>query len=122
MDHGSTAPAVEHRARQLGVTHVMLGAARQGRGVGRRCAARSASAPEACAHIGDDLPDVPLLARVRARGHRAARARSRARARALRDARDGGDGAVREVAELILAAQDRLAAAESAHDVAAGLP
>jgi 3-deoxy-D-manno-octulosonate 8-phosphate phosphatase (KDO 8-P phosphatase) len=65
-------------------------------------------APEACAHMGDDLPDVPLFNRcglavavphsppaVQARAHYVTR-------------RDGGLGAVRELCELILDAQDAL--------------
>jgi YrbI family 3-deoxy-D-manno-octulosonate 8-phosphate phosphatase len=71
--------------------------------------------PEACAHMGDDLPDVPLLAAcglaltvphapdaVKRHAHYVTR-------------RDGGAGAVREATELILAAQSRLAEAEAAH-------
>jgi 3-deoxy-D-manno-octulosonate 8-phosphate phosphatase (KDO 8-P phosphatase) len=71
--------------------------------------------PEACAHMGDDLPDVPLLAAcglaltvphapdaVKRHAHYVTR-------------RDGGAGAVREATELILAAQSRLAGAEAAH-------
>jgi 3-deoxy-D-manno-octulosonate 8-phosphate phosphatase (KDO 8-P phosphatase) len=77
---------------------------------------------EACAHVGDDLPDVPLLAAcglavtvphapesVRRHAHYVTR-------------REGGAGAVREVAELILAAQDRLAAAEAPHTAPPGGP
>jgi 3-deoxy-D-manno-octulosonate 8-phosphate phosphatase (KDO 8-P phosphatase) len=64
--------------------------------------------PEQAACMGDDLPDLPLLERcvlavtvpdapdlVRARAHYVSRRR-------------GGHGAVREVCELILAAQDEL--------------
>jgi len=62
-------------------------------------------APEDCAHIGDDLPDVPVM---RACGfavtvpHAPAAVREHAHYVTLRD---GGQGAVRELAELILAAQ-----------------
>ena len=62
-------------------------------------------APEACAHIGDDLPDVPVM---RACGfavtvpHAPAAVREHAH---YVTSRDGGAGAVRELAELILAAQ-----------------
>jgi 3-deoxy-D-manno-octulosonate 8-phosphate phosphatase (KDO 8-P phosphatase) len=101
---GSNAPAVSHRARMLGVTHVVRGAEDK---VTPWEALRSelALAPAACAHIGDDLPDVPVFVRcglavavphappiVRARAH-------------LVTVRDGGRGAVRELCELILAAQ-----------------
>lgn len=79
-------------------------------------------AAEACAHVGDDLPDVPLLAAcglaitvphapdsVKRHAHYVTR-------------REGGAGAVREVAELILAAQQRLAAAEAPHEAPPGGP
>ena len=104
---GSNAPGVAHRARQLGVPHVIQGAENK---VGPWDHLRAALGlpAEACAHIGDDLPDVPLFNRcgfavavphapapVRARAHYVTR-------------RDGGKGAVREVCELILAAQDLL--------------
>jgi len=110
---GSKAPVVAHRARALGVAHLIQGAddkltpwdaLRRELGL----------PPAACAHIGDDLPDVPLFARcglaigvphateaVRARVHYVTR-------------RDGGHGAVREACELILAAQGTLASAIAA--------
>jgi 3-deoxy-D-manno-octulosonate 8-phosphate phosphatase (KDO 8-P phosphatase) len=111
---GSVAPAVLHRAQRLGVTHVLSGAADK-RGPWERLRESLGVAADACAHVGDDLPDVPLLAAcglavtvphatesVRRHAHYVTR-------------REGGAGAVREVAELILAAQQRLAAAEAAH-------
>jgi 3-deoxy-D-manno-octulosonate 8-phosphate phosphatase (KDO 8-P phosphatase) len=60
---------------------------------------------QACAHIGDDLPDVPLL---RACGFAASvpHAPDEVRRHAhYVTRRDGGHGAARELAELILAAQ-----------------
>ena len=111
---GSNAPSVKHRALHLGVTHVLLGAAHKA-APWEALRASLGIAAEACAHVGDDVPDVPLLAAcglavsvphapdsVRRHAHYVTR-------------REGGAGAVREVAELILAAQDRLAAAEAAH-------
>ena len=104
---GSNAPAVLHRARVLGITRVVLGAEdkltpwealREELGL----------PPAACAHIGDDLPDVPVFARcgfavtvphappsVRAQAH-------------FVTGREGGRGAVRELCEMILAAQGTL--------------
>ncbi len=75
---GSAAPAVTHRARRLKIEHVMLD-------IGDKLEAWNALrdklgiAPEACAHIGDDLPDIPVM-RVLPRRPRAAR-RARARHR-----------------------------------------
>jgi 3-deoxy-D-manno-octulosonate 8-phosphate phosphatase (KDO 8-P phosphatase) len=103
---GSPAPAVEHRARRLNVTHVLLDVAdklpawhalREKLGV----------APEACAHIGDDLPDIPVM---RACGFAATVPHATATVREAAHyvtTREGGFGAVRELAELILAAQGR---------------
>ena len=60
---------------------------------------------EETAFVGDDLPDLPLLARVAlpiAVANAAAEVRAAAR---VVTQRRGGDGAAREVAELILAAR-----------------
>ena len=101
---GSSAPAVMHRARTLGVARVIQGAEDK---VTPWETLRSELAlpAAACAHIGDDLPDVPVFVRcglavavphappiVRARAH-------------FVTGRGGGRGAVRELCEMILAAQ-----------------
>jgi 3-deoxy-D-manno-octulosonate 8-phosphate phosphatase (KDO 8-P phosphatase) len=111
---GSKAPGVAHRARMLGVEHVLLGADDKLTGWDRLRAELRLPAV-ACAHIGDDLPDVPVFnscglavavphatAAVRARAHYVTRA-------------DGGSGAVREVCEMILAAQGTWAAQRAAY-------
>ncbi len=101
---GSPAPAVMHRARRLGVTHVLQDVADKLAGWQALCA-ELGFAPDECAHIGDDLPDVPVF---QACGfaitvpHAPAAVREHAH---YVTARDGGHGAVRELAELILAAQ-----------------
>jgi len=101
---GSNAPAVMHRARALGVQRVVQGA--EDKVTPWEALRGELELPaEACAHIGDDLPDVPVFVRcgfavtvphapqvVRARAHHVT-------------GRDGGAGAVRELCELILAAQ-----------------
>ena len=110
---GSAAPAVAHRAQQLRIPHLVTDA-HDKLTPWERLRADLGLAPEQCAHIGDDLPDVPLLAAcglaatvphapepVRAHAHYVTR-------------RDGGSGAVRELADLILAAQG--------HDVASVPP
>ena len=104
---GSKAPGVTHRARQIGIRHVVQGADDKVT-PWERLRAELRLPAAACAHIGDDLPDVPLFNRcglavavphapaaVRARAHYVTR-------------NDGGRGAVRELCELILAAQDAL--------------
>ena len=60
---------------------------------------------DACAHMGDDLPDVPIFRRCGfavAVPHAMPSVREHAH---YVTARDGGHGAVRELAEFILAAQ-----------------
>ena len=104
---GSSTPAVTRRARHLGVAHVILGAENK-LAPWDRLRTELCFAAEECAHIGDDLPDLPVLARcglaltvphapeaIRRQAHYVTRA-------------EGGAGAVREVCELILAARDAL--------------
>ena len=111
---GSSAESVRHRAQVLGVHRVALGA-EQKAAQWERIRAELDVPPEASAHMGDDLPDVPILAScglaltvphapdaVKRHAHYVTR-------------RDGGKGAAREVAELILAAQSRLSEAAAAH-------
>ena len=101
---GSNAPVVAHRARALGVARVVQGAEDK-LTPWESLRSELALPPTACAHIGDDLPDVPVFVRcgfavtvphapaiVRARAH-------------LVTGRDGGRGAVRELCEIILSAQ-----------------
>jgi len=101
---GSKAPAVTHRARALGIARVMLGADDKLQ-AWRQVIAELGLTPAQCAYIGDDIPDIPVLAQcglaatvphapdeVRAVAH-------------LVTTRAGGAGAVREVCDLLLTAQ-----------------
>lgn len=103
---GSKAPAVAHRAQQLRIPHVVLDAHDKLTPWERLRSELRLEAGE-CAHIGDDLPDIPLLTAcglaatvphappaVQAHAHYVT-------------TRDGGMGAVRELADIILAAQGR---------------
>ena len=105
---GSPAPTVLHRARRLKVAHVMLDIADKLTAWNALRAKLGGLPPEACAFIGDDLPDIPVmrtcglavtvphaLPAVRAHAHYVT-------------TREGGHGAVRELAELILAAQGHM--------------
>jgi 3-deoxy-D-manno-octulosonate 8-phosphate phosphatase (KDO 8-P phosphatase) len=103
---GSTAPAVMHRARRCNVAHVVLGAAEK-RAPWESLRAQLGLAAEDCAHIGDDLPDLAIF-------HACGFAVTvpHAPPSVLEHAhfvtvRDGGAGAVRELADLILAAQGK---------------
>jgi 3-deoxy-D-manno-octulosonate 8-phosphate phosphatase (KDO 8-P phosphatase) len=103
---GSSAPAVTHRARRLSVAHVVLGASEK-HAPWDALRTQLGLAAEHCAHIGDDLPDLAIF---HACGfavtvpHAPPAVREHAQ---YVTTRDGGAGAVREVADLILAAQGR---------------
>jgi 3-deoxy-D-manno-octulosonate 8-phosphate phosphatase (KDO 8-P phosphatase) len=101
---GSRAPVVLHRARSLGVERVIQGA--EDKLTPWEALLRELDVPQAaCAHIGDDLPDIPVLARCGFAGVGAARtAAVRAQAHFV-TRREGGMGAVRELCEIILAAR-----------------
>jgi 3-deoxy-D-manno-octulosonate 8-phosphate phosphatase (KDO 8-P phosphatase) len=101
---GSAAPAVSHRAQQLRIPHVVLDA-HDKLTPWERLRGELELAADECAHIGAARPYLPLLAScglavtvphapvaVRARAHYVT-------------SREGGHGAVRELADLILAAQ-----------------
>lgn len=105
---GSNAPSVAQRARMLGVARLVQGAEDK-LPPWEALRAELRLAPEACAHIGDDLPDLPIIARC-GLGISVPQAPAAVRDRAhYVTLREGGAGAVREVCELILAAQDALA-------------
>mgnify|MGYP000075282666 CR=1 FL=1 len=58
---GSRAPVVTHRARALGIDRVVLGA--EDKLTPWEALRGELELPaEVCAHIGDDLPDIPVLA------------------------------------------------------------
>jgi 3-deoxy-D-manno-octulosonate 8-phosphate phosphatase (KDO 8-P phosphatase) len=104
---GSAAPAVAHRARRLNVEYVILDAADKLTAWNGLRNDLGFAAHE-CAHIGDDLPDIPVLA---ACGFAVTVPHAPAAVRAHAHyvtTRDGGKGAVRELAEMLLAAQGRL--------------
>jgi 3-deoxy-D-manno-octulosonate 8-phosphate phosphatase (KDO 8-P phosphatase) len=106
---GSAAPAVAHRARALHVEYVIQDAADKLTAWTTLRADLGIAADE-CAHIGDDLPDIPVLAACGLAvtvPHAPAAVRAHAH---LVTAREGGHGAVRELAEMVLAAQGRLEA------------
>ena len=101
---GRRSGAVERRMAELGVGHLIQGC-RDKVGAFRELIGRLGIAPEACAFVGDDIPDLPLLDAV---GYSVAVANA---VRAVRDACDytttanGGYGAVREVCDMVLAAR-----------------
>ena len=100
---GRSSGAVEKRMAELGVPHVILGC-KDKVGAMNDLAEQLGLSPEACAYVGDDLPDLPLLQHV---GFSVAVANA---VPALQEYCDyvtrkpGGFGAVREICDLIVAA------------------
>ncbi len=107
---GRRSPAVDRRAADLGVTEVVQGA-QDKRAELEAMLARLGLTAAQCAFMGDDLPDLPAMARctlaatvpgspdaVKARSHYVTQ-------------RGGGAGAVRELCEVIMRAQGTLEAA-----------
>jgi 3-deoxy-D-manno-octulosonate 8-phosphate phosphatase (KDO 8-P phosphatase) len=103
---GRRSPMVAARCRELEVRHVLQGVADK-LAAFTRLAARLGVAPAACACVGDDLPDVPLM---RAVGISFAVADAHPRVRRAADVVTrlaGGRGAVREVCDRLLSARRR---------------
>lgn len=105
---GRRSPAVERRAAELGIRHLHQGHEDKREAFRRLLEDTGLTAAET-AYIGDDLPDLPLL-------HQAGLALTVAdadprlcQAAHWISSRPGGHGAVREAAEMILTAQNRLA-------------
>ncbi|MGD9952201.1 MAG: KdsC family phosphatase [Burkholderiales bacterium] len=105
-----SSPAVARRAAELGLAHVLQGAEDK-RAAFEALLARLGLEAQAAGYMGDDLPDVPVLARCGfACAPAGAHALALRRAHYVPDAPAGG-GAAREVCEFVLGAQDRLDAA-----------
>ncbi len=98
------------RLRDLKVEHALLGREDKARALGELCA-RVGITEQEVAYIGDDILDLPVLARVGlpitvSDGHPLVRQRVQWVTEAA-----GGHGAVREVADALLEASGRLGAA-----------
>lgn len=99
---GRRSGAVLRRCRELGIRHVVQGIEDK-LAAFERLRARLGLAPETCACVGDDVPDVPLMRRV-GLAFAPADAHPQAQAAAHRVTRArGGAGAVREVCERLAA-------------------
>jgi 3-deoxy-D-manno-octulosonate 8-phosphate phosphatase (KDO 8-P phosphatase) len=103
---GRRSPMVTVRCRELGIEHVHQAIADK-LPVFQRLCARLKLTPAACACIGDDLPDLPLM-RAAGASFAVADAHPTVRRAAGRVTRlPGGAGAVREVCDLLLASPAR---------------
>ncbi|EIT69143.1 MULTISPECIES: KdsC family phosphatase [Hydrocarboniphaga] len=101
---GRPSEAMQRRLEHLGLRHIRL-ATEDKLPAYREIIASLGLTDEQCAHMGDDTPDLPLMRRVGlalcvADGHPKAIAASHWVSRYR-----GGDGAIREAADLILEAQ-----------------
>lgn len=107
---GRTSPIVEYRLKELGIHYVELNTREKLEPYERILKAARVSKEQVC-YVGDDVVDLPVLKRVGLAvgvgdGHPALRRHVQHWTR-----QPGGAGAVREVIELILAAQGKLGAA-----------
>ena len=101
---GRHSRALEHRARELGITEVLQGVANKG-AVWAALQLRLGITPRHCAYMGDDLPDLPCL-RQAVLPACPQDAVDEVRAEALFVSRfDGGQGAVRDLCDLLLRAR-----------------
>jgi 3-deoxy-D-manno-octulosonate 8-phosphate phosphatase (KDO 8-P phosphatase) len=103
---GRRSPAVQQRANELHVDYVYLGQAKKTAAF-EECMQKAGVTEEETAYMGDDLPDMPLAVRA---GLAVAVADAALELKAvchfITNAR-GGQGAAREVIELILKSQGR---------------
>lgn len=101
---GRESGAVRHRMDELGVAYVVQGCKDKVAALDRIAAEIGITSAE-CAFVGDDIPDLPLLEHV---GVSIAVANATAKIKqtcAITTNAPGGNGAVREVCDLVLAAR-----------------
>ncbi len=103
---GRKSPAVQQRAYELSVAYVYLGQAPKTAAV-EECMQKAGVTAEEMAYLGDDLPDMPVS---KLAGLAVAVANAAPELKAICHyvtRANGGQGAAREVVELILKAQGR---------------
>jgi 3-deoxy-D-manno-octulosonate 8-phosphate phosphatase (KDO 8-P phosphatase) len=103
---GRKSPAVLQRAQELSVDYVYLGQATK-MAAFEECIQKAGVSEDEVAYLGDDLPDMPLAQRA---GLAVAVANAAPELKAISHyitRASGGEGAAREVVELILKAQGR---------------
>lgn len=103
---GRSGTALQHRARELGIVHVLQGSRDKKATFGKLLNDLGLAAPQA-AILADDLPDLPIM---RLAGYAMAVADAAPEVRsaaAYVTTTPGGHGAVREAVEYLLKAKDR---------------
>jgi 3-deoxy-D-manno-octulosonate 8-phosphate phosphatase (KDO 8-P phosphatase) len=104
---GRPSESMRRRLEWLGVKHIALDTEDKEPAYLRMCAEMGLT-DEQCAHVGDDVPDLPLLKRV-GLACTVADAHPKALAAAHWTSQyTGGHGAVREAIDLVLEAQGRI--------------
>lgn len=103
---GRTSPATAQRAREASMEFVIQGQARKTEAY-KAILARTGVTDEEVAYVGDDLPDLPLLARAGLAVAVADAVYEVKRAAHYVTVAKGGEGAIREVVELILKSQNK---------------
>lgn len=114
---GRTSTVVDHRARDLKITEVYQGALNK-KDVFATILEKNGVEPEAIAYLGDDIVDIPVLKRV---GFSAAVADAMELVKKSVDyvtVHKGGEGAVREICEMLLMAQGHWADVSVRYDFA----
>jgi 3-deoxy-D-manno-octulosonate 8-phosphate phosphatase (KDO 8-P phosphatase) len=101
---GRTSSATERRARELNMTYLRQGATNKLAAFEELVSEAGVSANE-CAYIGDDLADIAIMRRVGLAVAVANAAEETKQAAHFITRQSGGDGAVREVVQLILKLQ-----------------
>ena len=106
---GRNSKIVEKRCQELSIKHIFQGKLDKISSFESLCQKLSLSAEQVC-HVGDDLPDLPLMKRAGlgvtvADGHWFVQQKAD-----FITSNKGGFGAVREVSDLILSSQDKLEA------------
>jgi 3-deoxy-D-manno-octulosonate 8-phosphate phosphatase (KDO 8-P phosphatase) len=112
---GRRSRVVEHRAADLGITEIHQGILNKAEAFAEILKRRD-MIPEETACVGDDVVDIPLFRRA---GFSVAVADAVPEARRIADyvtQHGGGRGAVREVCEVILKAQNRWAAVAARYE------
>lgn len=104
---GRKSAIVQHRASELGIPFIYQGK-KDKRAAYQEIISQLSITPEQVAHVGDDLPDLPLM-QISGLGISVSDGHFFVRQNAdwITETK-GGEGAVREIADLLLHSQDKL--------------
>lgn len=111
---GRQSAIVERRAKELNISHVFQGKSDK-KAAYRAILQQEGLSPEQVAHVGDDLPDLPLMS-MSGLGIAVQDANWFVRQHAdWITSNPGGSGAVRDIAELLLTSRDQLQSSYTAY-------